>query len=325
MRDEFRAPWQGTGTSWDYDMMKASYMKDGHTVQPSTIARIADVVLRRADELVGKLGNPIGIKSYKPYHSLGEDFLQNYLGMIGLPMDMRPSFDSNEDIVLLTQQAASDPDIIAKIKGRLMEGHDVVITSGLLKAIPENIADICELRCSDLKAIVNDFGWYGKSSRDILIPQVQYQTNDSWEVVSAGRPLRNGVSGFPILHKARYAKAYLYVLTIPDDMGNLYDIPEPALNIIRRVLSIGMDFYLEGPSKVSLFLYDNNTLIVENFNDEPVNIKLVGADNLKQLVDLEDNNKVDSQKEDVMIGWKRYSANKFPVTLKPHSYKAFRY
>ena len=324
MRDEFRAPWQG-GTSWNYDQMRASYEKNGKTVQPTTIARIADVVLRQADNLVGNLGNPIGIKSYKPFHSLGEDFLQNYLGMIGLPMDIHPDYDFSQKTVLLTQQAASDPQIIDKIKRQLMEGHDVVITSGLLKAIPEKIAEVCELRCSDLKAIVDDFGFFGKSKREILIPQVLYQTNDSWEVVSAGRPLRNGVSGYPILHKAKYANAYLYVLTIPDDMGGLYDYPDLALNMIRRTLCQGLDFYLEGPSKVSLFMYDNHTLIVENFNDEPVDIKLVGADNLKTLTNLEDNTTVTSQMEDMWVGWRKYSANKFSVSLKPHSYKAFRY
>jgi len=30
----------------------------------------------KVDKFLGQLGNPIGIKSYKPYHSLGEDFLQ---------------------------------------------------------------------------------------------------------------------------------------------------------------------------------------------------------------------------------------------------------
>lgn len=33
--------------------------------------------------------------------------------------------------------------------------------------------------------------------------------------------------------------------------------------------------YIEGPSKVALFPYDNKTLVVENFNDEPVSVKVV--------------------------------------------------
>lgn len=324
--DNFRAPWQGTGTSWNYDEMRAPYKNGNQTVTPTTMARIADVALRQADELVGKLGNPVGIQSYKPFHALGEDFLQNYLGMIGLPMDVYPSFPKGQNVVLLTEQAAGDPGIMDKIKQQLLGGHDVVITSGLLKAIPKKIAQVCELRCSDLKAIVNDFGRYGKSSREMIIPQVLYQTNDSWEVVSAGRPLKGGVSGFPILHKAKYADAYLYVLTIPDDKGNLYDYPSLALNEIRRVMSQDMDFYLEGPSKVCLFMYDNHTLIVENFNDEPVDVKLVGVtDGFKKLTSLQDSSTIDGKAEAVWIGWKKSDKTKFALSLKPHSYQAFRY
>ena len=326
LRDELRAPWQGSGTSWDYDQMRAPFQKGHKTITPTTMARIADVTLRKADQLVGKLGNPIGIKSYKPFHALGEDFLQNYLGMIGLPMDMYPTFADDQKVMLLTEQAAGDKDIMTKIKGQLQRGRNVIITSGLLKAIPEKIAEVCELRCSDLKAIVNDFGRYGQSTRDILIPQVRYQTNDSWEVISAGRPLTGGVSGFPILHKAKYMNAYLYVLTIPDDMGNLYDYPSAALTEIRRVMSQDLDFYLDGPAKVSLFLYDNKTLIVENFNDALVDVKLVcEPDRFKCLKNLDDQTRVEGKLEDYYVGWHKKNATKFAVSLKPHSYMAFSY
>ena len=326
---QMRAPWQDLGgNSFRYDEMTAPYTKDkgGPAIQPTTMARFASVTLRQTDRLTGLLGNPVGLVSYKPYHSSGEDFLQNYLGMIGLPMDMYPTFANDQKIVLLTEQAAGDKDIMTKIKAQLQSGRDVVITSGLLKAIPEKIAEVCELRCSDLKALVNDFGRYGQSSREILIPQVRYQTNDSWEVVSAGRPLTGGVSGFPILHKAKYTGAYLYVLTIPDDMGQLYDYPAAALTEIRRVMSQDLDFYLEGPSKVSLFLYDNHTLIVENFNDEPVDVKLVCEPNrFKLLTNLEDKSTVEGKLEDYWVGWHKKSATKFAVSLKPHSYMAFSY
>ena len=326
LRDELRAPWQGSGTSWDYDQMRAPFQKGHKTITPTTMARIADVTLRKADQLVGKLGNPIGIKSYKPFHALGEDFLQNYLGMIGLPMDMYPTFADDQKVMLLTEQAAGDKDIMTKIKGQLQRGRNVIITSGLLKAIPEKIAEVCELRCSDLKAIVNDFGRYGQSTRDILIPQVRYQTNDSWEVISAGRLLTGGVSGFPILHKAKYMNAYLYVLTIPDDMGNLYDYPSAALTEIRRVMSQDLDFYLDGPAKVSLFLYDNKTLIVENFNDALVDVKLdCEPDRFKRLKNLDDQTRVEGKLEDYYVGWHKKNATKFAVSLKPHSYMAFSY
>ncbi|MBR5735195.1 MAG: hypothetical protein IKX60_00155 [Bacteroidales bacterium] len=305
----FRAPWQDMETSWRYDEMTAPFKNGDRTVTPTTMARIADVVLRKTDNLVGKLGNPVGIQSYKVFHAPGEEFLQNYLGMIGLPMDMYPDFPQGCKTVLLTAQAATDPDLTDKIIAQLRGGGDVVITSGLLKAVPDKIDDICELQCDDLKAIVNDFGRYGKSEKDIIIPQVRYLTNDSWEVVSAGRPLTGGVSGWPILHRATYSNGTLYVLTIPDDFGNLYDYPMGVLNVIRRTMSKDLDLYLDGPSKVGLFLYDNRTVIVENFNDEPVDIRLVGmTPGQLQFTDLETG-----------------EVSAPSMTIMPHSYRAFSY
>ena len=271
-----RAKWQDAGgNSFRYDEMVAPFTKDGKTVTPTTMARFASVTLQQTDVLVGKLGRPIGIVSYKPYHSSGEDFLQNYLGMIGLPMDMRPDFPDDRQQILLTEQAAKDPQIVEKIKKQLKKGGDVMITTGLLKAIRNELADVCELYCGDLKAIVSDFGYLGKAEREFIIPQVKYFTNDAWEVVSAGRPLSGGVSGYPILLRDTYSKGTLFVLTIPDDYGNLYDYPAGALNVIRRTMSRDIGAYIEGPAKVALFPYDNKTMVVENFNDEAVKIRVV--------------------------------------------------
>lgn len=271
-----RAAWQSAGgNSFRYDEMVAPFTKNGKTITPTTMARFANVTLHETDKLIGFLGKPVGLVSYKPYHSSGEDFLQNYLGMIGLPMDMHPQWVNGKKQILLTQQAAKDPKIVEKIKQQLKNGGDVIITTGLLKAIKDQLADVCELYCGDLKAIVNDFGWAGKSEREFIIPQVKYFTNDAWEVISAGRPLNGGVSGYPILLRDTYSKGILFVLTIPDDFGNLYDYPAPALNIIRKAMSKDVGAYIEGPSKVALFPYDNKTLVVENFNDNPVSLRVV--------------------------------------------------
>ena len=326
----YRAPWQDQDVSWKYDQMTQPFHNGEETVTPTTMARIADVVLRQADYLVGKLGNPVGIQSYKVYHATGEEFLQNYLGMIGLPMDMYPTFPQGRKTVLLTRQAASDPELTRKIQKQLQGGGDVVITTGLLQAVPEKIAPICELRAGEYKALVNDFGRFGQSDKEILIPQVQYLTNDSWEVVSAGRPLTGGVSGYPILHRALYSQGTLYVITIPDDYGQLYDYPAGVLNEIRRVMSKDLDLYLEGPSKVGLFLYDNKTVIVENFNDEPVEVNLCGSPELKCFTDLENGEvlpaAVPQQPQGRGFFFIRVTPQaKAAFTLPPHSYRAFRY
>ena len=331
---QMRAPWQDAGgNSFRYDEMVAPFTKDGKTVTPTTMARFANVTLHQTDQLVGQLGNPVGLVSYKPYHSSGEDFLQNYLGMIGLPMDMHPQWKDDRQQILLTEQAAKDKEIVEKIKGQLRKGGDVIITTGLLKAIKDQLADVCELYCGDLKAIVNDFGFSGKSEREFIIPQVKYFTNDAWEVVSAGRPLNGGVSGYPILLRDTYSKGILFVLTIPDDFGNLYDYPAGALNIIRRAMSKDVGAYIEGPSKVSLFPYDNKTLVVENFNDQAVSVRVVvnsKVGSLRNLLTGEQLKPATLSASQGFFGRNRFygyaeGATVFDVTLPAHSYVGLGY
>jgi len=331
---QMRAKWQDAGgNSFRYDEMVAPYQKDGKTVNPTTMARFASITLQQTDKLVGQLGNPVGLVSYKPYHSSGEDFLQNYLGMIGLPMDMHPTFLNDRQQILLTEQAAKDPQIVDKIKTQLKKGGDVIVTTGLLKVIREQLADVCELYCGDLKAIVSDFGFAGKSTREFIIPQVKYFTNDAWEVVSAGRPLTGGVSGYPILLRDTYSKGMLFVLTIPDDFGNLYDYPAGALNVIRRAMSKDVGAYIEGPAKVAFFPYDNQTMVVENFNDESVSLRVVvnsKISNLRNLLTGELLQPADLPKPAPLWGRNRFfgypdGATVFDITLPAHSYIGLDY
>ena len=95
-----RAAWQGQGTSFDWEtMMQPVLQADGSTVRPTTMARAAGCTLEQTDGMLGELGNPVGLKSYKPYHSTGEDYLHTYLGMIGIPIDLRPEFPRDAQTV----------------------------------------------------------------------------------------------------------------------------------------------------------------------------------------------------------------------------------
>ncbi|GHU14527.1 permease [Betaproteobacteria bacterium] len=325
-----RTPWQGLGTSFVYDDMMKPVNLNGQTVTGTTIARAAGYTFEQINAFISKLGKPIGIKSYKPFHELGDDFLTNYLGMIGLPMDIHPEFPTDQKVVLLTEQAKGDPNIAEKIKAQLVKGNDVVITSGLLHAIPNKIAEIAELRALDLKALVNDFGTAGKSNKDILITQVKYQTNDAWEIVSAGRPLTGGTMGFPMVLRAIYSAGNLYVITIPDDYSNLYDLPQGILNSFRQILSKDLDLRIDAPAKVSLFLYDNGTFIVENFLDEPVTFKINAKEGIEKFTDILTGAVYNKQPTVVNNNpfARRFRAddktNVFTVTLMPHSYKVFQ-
>ena len=114
--------------------------------------------MAQIDPIIGALGKPIGIASYKPFQSSGEDFLQNYLGMVGIPIEMYPQFPQDAKVVLLTKEAAFDPHIMAKIKSQLEAGKNVVITSGLVQELQDKgLGDIVDVRYTSRKAMVNQY------------------------------------------------------------------------------------------------------------------------------------------------------------------------
>jgi hypothetical protein len=317
---QLRGTWQGTGTSFDFDTMIKPYIDGDKYKKDANMALVAATALDQIDNVIGYLGRPIGLKGYKPFHSTGEDFLHNFLGMAGIPIDLYPEFPVDEKIILLAESAKFDPEIISKIKGQLYNGKDVLITSGLLRALEgKGIEEIVELQYTNRKAIVKDFkaGWGGliKGEKGMIIPQIQYLTNDSWEEISA---LDNGL-GWPILHRADYADGNLYVLTIPDNFADIYDMPEEVLNKIRDTLTKDQFLRLHGPARVSIFLYDNNTAVVHSFRDKAVDIRLV-APKGKNIRDIETGEALKGR--DIQGFWGRPSTEKtFELNLKPHSFR----
>lgn len=328
IRKTDRAQWQGAQTSFDFDeMMKPFRIENGKTIVPTTVARAAGYTFEKVDKFIGKLGNPVGIKSYKPYNSLGEDFLQNYLGMAGIPMDIVPVFPTDVKMVFLTEQAKYDPLIVSKIKGQLIAGKNVMITSGLLRVLKgKGIEDIVELEYTDRKVLVKEFAGGGQpnslAKTEILIPQIQYLTNDSWEDITS---LASG-SGWPVLHQGRYAGGSLFVLTIPENFGDIYNLPSEVLNRIRNVLTQDVNVRIEGPAKVSLFVYDNGTFIVESFLPENVSIKIITDKKTVKLGNILTGEEItgkDSQ-DGRIWGRERDTVKTFEISIKPHSYIVFQ-
>ncbi|MBN2369616.1 MAG: hypothetical protein JXO72_03940 [Vicinamibacteria bacterium] len=326
VHESLRSAWQGSGTSFDFDAMMQSDRQPGAVTTPrTTMARAAGYTFEKVDAFLGKLGRPVGVKSYKPYHSTGEDFLHNFLGMIGVPMDIQPEFPSDAPTVFLSESAGLDATITAKIQTQLQKGKTVVITSGLLRALQgKGIEDIVELEHTGMKAAVGEFvvGWSGghRSRMPILIPQIKYLTNDSWEEISG---LAGGI-GYPLLHQVDYAEGRLYVLTIPENFGDLYGLPVAVLDGIRATLSKDLGIRLEGPSQVSLIAYDNGTFIVESFLPEAADVTVVVDRAAERLRDLVAGEAIPARKRQRRIGRTREIVdNVFDVRIKPHSYRVF--
>jgi hypothetical protein len=289
--------WADRPTSLNFaEVLKTLGPNDGDP----TFADIAAYTLGRVDKVLAKLGKPVGMKTYTPYHATGEEFLHDYLGMIGLPMDIFPQFPSDAEMVLLTEQAKFDPDIVRKIQAQLEAGKSVCVTSGFLRAMKgKGIEDICEVEATGITVPVRRFTFAGgpgapfrgrgfaEAPRDILIPEVKYfniLTHDAWGDVLGISP---GGTTYPIVLSCDYSKGKFYVLTIPNDPADLYALPPSVLSGIRTAVGAAEPIRIESaPAQVALFRYDNGTFIVQNYLPTAAEVTISIAGKVAQIRDL---------------------------------------
>ncbi len=267
--------WAKRPTSFNWSLMQQGYRAAGKA-DSFGWGRVAGYSLEAEDKALGDLGRPIGIANYKPFHSDGEDFLQHYLVNIGIPIEMTPVFPQGAKLVLLTEEAKYDPDIVKKIDAQLKSGGNVVITSGFLRAMQDKgFKHIAEWEVTGRVIAVHDFfngfgAGNGTSLNDaktpqpsILFPEVRFYTNDSWGIVRG----ISGAKGNPILLMNGYSKGTIYLLNIPDNVADLYALPQAAISQIKHYLLADFPVRIDAPALVSLFAYDNGAVVVQSFRD----------------------------------------------------------
>ncbi len=326
-----------------------------------TFADIAAYTLGQVDKVLVNVGKPVGIKTYTPYHATGDEFLHDYLGMIGLPMDIFPQFPTDADMVLLTEQAKSDANIIQKIKAQLEAGKSVCVTSGFLRAMKgKGIEDICEVETTGASVPVRRFAFAGgpgapfrgrgfgrgaggaagapdpfEASRDILIPEIKYfniLTHDAWGDAMGVSP---GGTTYPIVLSCDYSKGKFYVLTIPNDPADLYAFPPAVFAVIRAALGSAEPIRIDNaPAQVALFRYDNKTFIVQNYLPTATEVTVSVAGTASRIHDLltgDDINPAPAAGPGFGRGGRGFGGRgpgapprtSFTFTVLPHSYVAF--
>ena len=264
-----RDAWERLPTTFNYFDMARQCCGGVPGMPGASSPLLADAVeyaLRKVDDVAGALGQPAGLATYRPYDSTGEDFLPETAGMVGIPVEMYPQWPQAKT-VFLTQAAATDPNIVSEIERHLRGGDNIIITSGLLRAIQDKGFDqLTDMRVTHEVApatgYVEGFGFGAGTvlghSKPILFPLIHFYTNEEWAV------LRGIASqaGVPILLMDHYGKGELYVVAVPEEMNDLYSLPPPVLNALRRYLTPDLPVRMEGPSQVSLFEYGNGTFVV---------------------------------------------------------------
>ncbi|MBN1973900.1 MAG: hypothetical protein JW787_09705 [Sedimentisphaerales bacterium] len=290
-------------------LMEPIPQPDGTTYTPNMVARTAGYSAELLDKFLGKLGKPIGVATYKPCNSVGEEYLPNYLGMIGIPIDLVPEFPDNASTILLTAASRYDKDLVANTKKFVQNGGRVIATTGLMEALGDKgFQDIAEIEVTGHRVIAKSFGGgfggfgggFARGGRggtgsqapalepdmNILMPQMRHFENDTWNSIL----FNTAASGYPMVigteRSTIYGKGSFYALAIPDDFADLYRLPQSVLNQIRSLLGRDIFVSLDAPDHISLFVYDNKTFIVQNFKSQPVSarVSVTGSTRLRNLL-----------------------------------------
>lgn len=226
---------------------------------------------RQMDRYLGELGNMKGVVGYRPGYGHGEDNIHSYLGMCGIPIIGAINYPENADTIFLAESAADDADIIAKIKKSLMNGAEVICSSGFVRRMKDDfVREFVNIKYSSRKAFAKEYlvskdngltisGKY-HGDEQIIIPQLDYNTNDVWELAGAYGTGNN----FPIVLRCRYGRGHIGVLTIPDNMGDMYHYPREVLSIVRDIFAKNLPATLDAPAGVMMLVYDNDTMIVRS-------------------------------------------------------------
>jgi len=289
-------------------------------------ANAADQALQIADGVLGQLGKSVGIASYRPPHATGEDFLHNYIGNLGVPIELYPDYPSDAHTILLTQAAATDPHIIAKINASLHAGASIIVTSGFLEAMQGRGFDqLAEWQSTGHTIAINQYfdGFGAGNGKDlsepgttkpVLFPEVRFYTNDSWGIIRGVAAAK----GFPIVLMNHYSNGTLYLWTMPENFGDLYSLPQPMVTRIKEYLFPDASVRIDAPDHVALFTYDNGAFVVENFRDDAVRVTVSLATS-SPLVELSSGRRVAVSPDPRNKG-----RSAVDLILLPHSFHAYR-
>ena len=233
--------------------------------------------LDKLDALLDHAGKPMGIACYLPDNCQGEDNLQDFLGMVGLPVVCTPYFPEDAEKLLLTRSSACDPDVVDKLEAWLRKtGGTALVTTGFLEATADRgVHRLTSVRLRGRSVTCDRWrveelnrqyvSLFPMGERPITLPVAEFRNNASWAVVKAAK----GEESYAMLLVDPYCDGQLWTLAAPDAFPDLYHVPAEALSRIRQALPVN-GVWLEGPARIGLFVYDNDTFVVYPFVMEGV-------------------------------------------------------
>lgn len=285
--------------------------------------------LTRLDEMMSKTGACVGLPVYLPHHAQGEDHLEDYLGMAGIPFEPMPDFPVDQSAVFLTAAAACDPEIIATLRTFVNTGGKAIVTSGFVRLmLGKGLEEMTSIRYRGrfLTADAYHYPGEGHSTRfatacpDVTFPLLEHRNNATWSLLNASH---NDLST-TIFSIDTYGKGQLYCLNVPDDFSRIRDLPQPVLTAIRQFMSVN-GIWLDAPADISLFTYRNDTVAIYSYaasGAHPETVRLHVRGNAEELLALEPETTTRGHR--LLPKWKTAEETVFELTNDPGSFRFFR-
>ncbi|GHU26324.1 permease [Spirochaetia bacterium] len=288
--------------------------------------------LKQLDEILSHVGKPVGVPVYLPYNAQGEDHLEDYLGMLGIPFEPVPEFPASGGTIFLTVQALQDRDIIIKLKSHLNAGGRAVVTSGFVRASLEaknGIEALTSARWRGRYITAREYHItkpgpgmqpqvHRNAAETVCFPLLEHRNNASWSLLNAGQGSQHG----SILLRDTFGKGEMITLAVPDLFSDLEKIPQAALSRIRKEFqakdsagAVSIELPEGTKARVSLFLYDNKTFGLYSYttdgsSPEQIRVIIRGGKSITEIP---------------VTGYSNPQKEAFDIRLSPGDFVFFQY
>jgi len=240
--------------------------------------------------------NPvIGVAAYKPPQSDagGDLYIMDFIGMFGVSLVPVLAYPAGEKVIFLPTQAASDPDIAAKVLASVQSGSRIIMTAGFLSKVNDDgqLAELAGLKKPDNHPVSTEVIIADGQPLKLIRPldmEATLVAGDA-EVLLEAIVREEKV---PFLTKSKSAEIYVLnthtfseadfeavgeVLLCPRQLG-LLDLPISWANSIRAAFHAGKVAVLDAPTRVAMQTLANGDIVINNYNQSAEDVQLSGMD-----------------------------------------------
>ena len=233
-----------------------------------------------------------GVSAYKPPNSDagGDLYIMDFIGMFGIPLVPVSQYPEEARVVFLPSQAATDMEIMAKIKKSLQKGSRIIVTSGFLASVRDG-EELSELAGVEFPVISNSL-----EAQEIIIEEKSVKMDLPLEIETKLSPTTaevllealvegnripyltvNKEENIFVLNSHTFSQADFdavgEVLLCPKPLG-LLKVPKEWANTIREVFNTPLNIHLDSPVKVSLQTLGNGDIVIHNYNEDKIEARL---------------------------------------------------